>query len=172
MSQASANSVSPILASNVSGSVIAIDGVATRSGAAVTWRPGDTHVLSVPSAQAVNGEVYLFQQWQAGLSGGAYGAAAQTIVAAATPQKFSTILAKGSALNLSANSGGQINVSSPGVVYESVRYYYAHDVIALYAAANKGCHFVQWSGASASTDAHIRVPMTTTQTLTAKFSCQ
>ena len=172
VSQAGGNTVSPVLSSYVADSIIAIDGVSYQAGATVAWHPGDTHVLSVPSPQAVNGAVYLFQQWQAGLSGGASGSTAQTVVAAATPQKFSTILTKGSALNLSANSGGQIDVSSPGAIYESVRYYYTHDVIAVYAAANKGCHFVQWSGASTSTNAHIKVAMSTAQTLTAQFSCQ
>ena len=172
VSQSAGNTVSPVLSSNIAGSVIAIDGTPYQTGsAAVTWHPGDSHVLSVPSPQYVNGAVYLFQQWQAGLSGGVSGSTAQTVVAAATPQKFSTIMTKASALNLSANTGGQINVSSPGTIYQSVRYYYSHDVIAVYAAANKGCHFVQWSGASTATDAHIRVSMSSDQTLTAQFSC-
>ena len=171
VSQAAGNTVSPVLTSNLAGSVIAIDGTSYQTGAAVTWHPGDSHVLSVPSPQYVNGAVYLFQQWQVGLSGGASGSSAATVIAAATPQKFSSILAKGSALNLSSNTGGQINVSSPGAMYQAVRYYYSHDVIAVYAAANKGCHFVQWSGASTATTSHIRVPMTTDQKLKAQFSC-
>ncbi len=171
VSQAAGNTVSPVLASNLASSVIAIDGVAYESGAAVAWHPGDSHVLSVPSPQVLNGEVYLFQQWRAGLSGGISGSTAETVVAAATPQKFASILVPGSALKLSANNGGQIQVSSPGETYQAVRYYYTHDVIALYAAANKGCHFVQWTGSSTSTNAHLKVAMTTAETLTARFSC-
>jgi len=153
--------VSSTITTNPPGLQVTVDGSTLTAPQVVTWVPGSSHSIGVPSPQGSGGTQNSFTSWSDG------GALSHNVLAPSINTTYTANFTTQFLLTANVSPAGSGSVTASPA--SATGYYNVGQVVSLTAAANAGSLFANWSGGLTGSANPQPVTLNAATTVTANF---